>query len=122
MSTSLNQEADWNYRKIDQRLIVIKTKNQNLRKAATLDVLTNLSFAINVPENISIEDLQPEKEYLAQLEVYTSKNLEGIDKEFADFFESLDIDQAMEDFIKAYWIYPSKIHFELAEIEETSLS
>ena len=118
MSTSLNQEADWNYRKIDQRLIVIKTKSQNLRKAATIDVLTNLSFAINVPENISIEDLQPEKEYLAQLEVYTSKNLEGIDKEFADFFESLDIDQAMEDFIKAYWIYPSKIIFEIVDVEE----
>jgi hypothetical protein len=122
LSTSLNQEADWNYRKTDQRLIVIKTKNQTLRKAATLDSLTNLSFAINVPENISIEDLQPEKEYLAQLKVYTSKNLEGIDKEFVDFFESLDIDQAMEDFIKAYWIYPSKIRFELAELEEPSLS
>jgi hypothetical protein len=122
LSTSLNQEADWNYRKTDQRLIVINTKNQNLRKAASLDSLTNLSFAINVPENISIEDLQPEKEYLAQLKVYTSKNLEGIDKEFVDFFESLDIDQAMEDFIKAYWIYPSKIRFELAELEEPSLS
>ena len=65
-----------------------------------------------------MEELAPEKEYLAQLNVYTSKNLEGIDKEFVDFFGTLDIDQAIEDFIKAYWIYPRKIRFELAEIEE----
>ena len=118
MSASLNQDTDWNFRKIDQRLIVVKTKNQNARKAAALDVLTNLPFAINVPEDIPMEDLQPKKEYLAQLKVYTSKNLDGIDKDFVDFFDALDIDQATEDFIKAYWIYPSKISFELVELEE----
>jgi hypothetical protein len=118
LSASLNQDINWNYRKIEQRLIVIKTKNEKVRKAAALDVLTNLFITINVPENISMIELQPEKEYLAQLKVYTSKNLDGIDKEFIDFFDSLDIDQAIEDFIKAYWIYPSKILFELSEIEE----
>ena len=118
MSASLNQETDWNYRKTDQRLIVVKTKNVDIRKAAALDVLTNLPFAINIPENISMEELQPEKEYLAQLKVYTSKDLEGVDKEFFNFFEALDVDQDMEDFIKAYWVYPSKIRFELVEIEE----
>jgi len=118
LSASLNQNINWNYRKIERRLIVIKTKNEKVRKAAALDVLTNLFITINVPENTSITELQPEKEYLAQLKVYTSKNLDGIDKEFIDFFDSLDIDQTIEDFIKAYWIYPSKIFFELAEIEE----
>jgi hypothetical protein len=118
LSASLNQDINWNYRKIEQRLIVIKTKNEKVRKAAALDVLTNLFITINVPENISMIELQPEKEYLAQLKVYTSKDLDGIDKEFIDFFDSLDIDQAIEDFIKAYWIYPSKILFESSEIEE----
>ncbi len=118
MSASLNQETDWNYRKIDQRLIVIKTKNENVRKTAVLDVLTNLAFAINVPENISMDELQPEKEYLAQLKVYTSKSLVGVDEKFVNFFDALDVDQAMEDFIKAYWVYPSKIRFELSGLEE----
>jgi hypothetical protein len=58
-----------------------------------------------------------EKEYLAQLKVYTSKSLEGIDEEFFNFFVALDVDQALEDFIKAYWIYPSKICFDLADLE-----
>lgn len=97
---------------------MIKTKNKNVHKAAALDILTNLPFAINIPENIPMENLQPEKEYLAQLKVYTSKNLEGIDEEFINFFDAIDIDQAIEDFIKAYWIYPSKIRFELFEVEE----
>ncbi len=42
----------------------------------------------------------------------------NVDKDFINFFEALDVDQSIEDFIKAYWIYPSKIRFELVEIEE----
>ncbi len=118
MSAKLNDVTNWNYRKTDQRLIIIKTKNEKVRRAAVLDVLTNLPFAISVPENISMESLIPEKEYLAQLKVYTSKSLQGIDKEFINFFDTIDVDQATEDFIKAYWIYPSSISFELADLEE----
>ena len=118
MSASLNQDSDWNYRKIDQRLIVIKTKNENIRKAAALDVLTNLPISLNIPENIPMENLQSEKEYLAQLKVYTSKDFDGIDMEFFNFFGQLDIYQAIEYFIKAYWVYPSKILFEIVEVEE----
>jgi hypothetical protein len=118
LSASLNQDTEWNYRKIDQRLIVIKTKNGNARKSAALDVLTNIPFAINLPENINMENLQSEKEYVAQLKVYTSKSLGGIDEEFISFFDELDIDQATEDFIKAYLVYPNKIRFLLESVEE----
>jgi hypothetical protein len=118
LSASLNQETDWNYRKIEQRLIVLKTKNDTVRKAAALDVLTNLSIVIEVPENIPLESLAPEKEYLAQLKIYTSKEPKGIDVEFINFFNALDVDQAFEDFIKAYWVYPSKIRFVLDSFEE----
>ena len=115
LSGSLDRQANWNYRKTEQRLVVIKTKNQKVRKAAALDSLTSLAFAIKIPENISMENLQVEKEYLAHLNVYTSGNLVGIDAEFVNFFDALDVDQKMEDFIKAYWVYPSKIRFELAD-------
>jgi hypothetical protein len=40
-----------------------------------------------------------EKEYLAQLKVYTSTNLEGIDEKFINFFVALVVDQAREDHI-----------------------
>ena len=115
---SLDLEGDWNFRVFDKRLIVVKTKNENVRKVAVLDVLTNLMFAVEVPDMISMKELSVDKEYLANLRVYTAKNLENVDKDFIDFFEALDIDQNIEDFIKAYWIYPSKIRFELVEIEE----
>jgi hypothetical protein len=118
MSTPLDLEADWNFRIFDKRLIVAKTKNENVRKVAVLDVLTNLMFAVEVPDMISMKELSGDKEYLANLKVYTAKKLDNIDKDFIDFFEALDIDQNIEDFIKAYWIYPSKIRFELVEIEE----
>ena len=118
MSGSLDRQANWNFRKTEQRLVVIKTKNQEVRKAAALDSFTNLTFAIEIPENISLENLQVEKEYLARLSVYTSGILVGIDAEFVNFFDAIDVDQKMEDFIKAYWVYPSKIRFELADLEE----
>ncbi len=118
MSTASNLETDWNFRVFDKRLIVAKTKNEMVHKVAVLDVLTNMMFAVEVPEMISMKDLEGDKEYLANIRVYTAKNLANVDKDFIDFFEALDIDQGIEDFIKAYWIYPSKIRFELVEIEE----
>lgn len=113
--------GNWNFRIFGKRLIVIKTINESVRKAAVLDVATSLTFAVEVPDAASMRGLSLEKEYVANLKVYTSKNVEGVDADFADFFEALDIDQDMEDFIKAYWIYPDKIRFELVEIEEPGL-
>lgn len=118
MSASLDMESDWNFRILDKRLIVVKTKNESVHKVAVLDVLTTLTFALEVPDTISMQELIAEKEYLTDLKVYTSKNLKGVDKDFIDFFEALDVDQSIEDFIKAYWIYPSKIRFELVDVEE----
>jgi hypothetical protein len=55
---------------------------------------------------------------VVNLRVYTAKSVEGVEGDFVNFFEALDIDQSIEDFIKAYWVYPSKIRFELVDIEE----
>jgi hypothetical protein len=118
LSALLNEQTTWNYRVTDQRLIVVKTKSEKVHKVATIDVLTNVPIAMNVPPEVSIEELQPEKEYLAHFKVYTSKNLDGVDIDFTDFFDAVDIDQSIEDFIKAYWVYPSKIRFELVDVEE----
>jgi len=118
MSTPLDMESDWNFRILDKRLIVVKTKNESVHKVAVLDALTNLTFAVEVPDTISMQELIAEKEYLTDLKIYTSKNLKGVDKDFINFFEALDVDQSIEDFIKAYWIYPSKIRFELVDVEE----
>ena len=115
MSASLDIESDWNFRVFDKRLVVVKAKNESGRKVAVLDVVTNLPFAVEVPDMISMQELSVGKEYLANLRVYTSKNLEDVDEDFINFFEALDVDQSIEDFIKAYWIYPSKIKFELTE-------
>ena len=118
MSASLDTEGDWNFRVFDKRLVSVKAKNEDVRKAAVLDSLSNLPFAVEVPDAISMEELIVGKESLANLRVYTSKNLEGVGEDFTDFFEAVDVDQTIEDFIKAYWIYPSKIRFELTDVEE----
>ena len=118
MSASWDISSNWNFRVVDKRLIVVKTKNESVRKVAVLDVLTNLMFAVELPDTISMGELSIEKEYLANLRVYTAKNVEGVDRDFVNFFEALDIDQSVEDFIKAYWVYPSKIRFILESVEE----
>jgi len=120
MSASLNRpdSNQWNYRITDKRLVIIKTKNPNVRKAAVLDVLTKLSFAVEAQDETLLNSLGIEKEYWANLKVYTSTNLQDVDKDFISFFEAVDINQQIEDFIKAYWLYPSKIRFELFQAEE----
>jgi len=118
MSASLDIESDWNFRVFDKRLVVVKAKNESLRKVAVLDGVTNLPFAVETLDMISMQELSVGKEYLANLRVYTSKNLEDVDEDFGNFFEALDVDQSIGDFIKAYRIYPSKIRFELIDIEE----
>ena len=89
-----------------------------MRKIAALDVLTNLMFAIEVPQMVSMDELSVEKEYLANFRVYTSKDLGDVEGDFLNFFEAIDVEQNIEDFIKAYWVYPSKIRFELIDLEE----
>ena len=118
MSASLDVASDWNFRVFDKRLVTVKTKNETVRKAAVLDVLTNLTFAVEIPEMISMNELGIDRQVLANLRVFTAKDLEGVDPDFIDFFQALDVDQNMEDFIRVYWIYPHKIRFELEEIEE----
>ncbi len=110
--------SDWSFRVFDKRLVVVKAKNQSVRKLAVLDVLTNLPFAIEVPVSIEMAQFVIGREYLANLRVYSSKNMEGVEKDFISFFEAVDINQNIEDFIKAYWIYPTKIRFQVEEIEE----
>jgi hypothetical protein len=97
---------------------MLKTKVESVRKAAALDVLTNLSISLNIPTELAMEDLAADKEYLATLKVFTAKDLKGVDEEFINFFDTVDVDQNVEDFIKAYWVYPNKIRFELVEVEE----
>jgi hypothetical protein len=120
MSASLTSPnaTEWNYRTTDKRIVIVKTKNVSVLKVAVLDVLTNLLFAIEVQNKALLDSLAIDKEYLANLKVYTSTNLQDVDKDFINFFQAVDIDQEIEDFIKAYWIYPAKIRFELVEAEE----
>jgi len=119
MSASRDIASDWNFRVFDKRLVVVKAKKESVRKIAFLDVLTNLMLAVEVPGTISMQELIVDKEYLVNLRVYTAKDVEGVEKDFVNFFEVVDIDQSIEDFIKAYWVYPSKIRFELIDMEES---
>jgi len=114
----LDSSSDWNFRVFDKRLVIVKTKNDSVHKVAVLDVLTNMTFAVEVSDASLMQKLIVEKEVFTNLKVYTSKNLQGIDKDFLNFFEELDVDQSIDDFIKAYWIYPSKIRFELQDLDE----
>jgi hypothetical protein len=111
-------ESEWNFRVFDQRLIVLRTKSEAARKAAAMDVATNLLFALEVPQDVAMEKVTLNHPYMANLRVYTIKKVGEVDDEFVDFFKALDINQSTEDFIRAYWIYPGKIRFELVDLQE----
>ena len=117
LSVSSENRIDWVYRIFDRRTVSVKAKNDQVRKIAAVDLLTSLPFVVEVPIDVSMENLEIEKAYFASLKVYTARNIEGAASEYVEFFEVLDVDQSMEDFIKAYWLYPKLIRFELVEAE-----
>ena len=88
-----------------------------MRKAVAIDLSANLPFAFEIPENVPVETVKVEKTFSATLKVYTSKKVQNVANEFMEFFEVLDVDQSFEDFVKAYWMYPNYIAFELTRIE-----
>ena len=88
-----------------------------MRKAVATDKASGLPFAFEIPREISTDAVVVEKEFSATLKVYTSKSAQGLDSEFIEFFEVLDVDQSFENFVKAYWMYPTQIAFELTRIE-----
>ena len=117
MPNSSENKTDWVFRKSDRISVYIKAKNAQVRKLAAIDLSTNLPCGIYVPENVSVENVEVEKAYLAASKVYTARNVEGVAPEYIEFFKGLDVDQNAEDFIKAYWIYSEYIQFELVEME-----
>lgn len=121
LSASLNVESDWNFRVLEKRLVSVKTKSEAVGKVAVLDNATDLMFTVEIKDGVSqtpITQLTAGKEYLFNIRVLTSKNLEDVKSDAISFFEAVDIEQSMDDFVKAYWLYPGKIRFQLTEAEE----
>jgi len=115
--TASKNEADWVFRIFDRRPISIKAKNEQVRKIAAVDVATNMPFGLDVPLGVPLEQVEVEKAYTVRFKVYTARNAADVAPDYVEFFQVLDVDQAAEDFIKAYWIYPKYIKFELVELE-----
>ncbi len=118
MPTSLgDKDTNWSYRIFARRLVLVKDKNEHLRKIAVTDLSSNLPFVLETALDVSIESIEVEEEYSATFKVYTLRNVEGIKQKYVEFFEVLDVDQSVEDFIKIYWIYPDHTKFILVELE-----
>jgi hypothetical protein len=115
LSGSLDKQSDWNYRTVDSRRILVKGKSDDLRKISAIDVLTGLPFPLEAPTDFNTQSLEKEKGYFVTFKIYTLKKVEEVPADFVEFFKVLDVDQKTEDFIKAYWLYPRYIKFELVE-------
>jgi hypothetical protein len=115
LSGSLDKQSDWNYRTVDSRRILVKGKSDDLRKISAIDVLTGLPFPLEAPTDFNTQSLEKEKGYFVTFKIYTLKRVEEVPADFVEFFKVLDVDQKTEDFIKAYWLYPRYIKFELVE-------
>jgi hypothetical protein len=114
---NIKPEAQWVFRIFNRRLLTAKAKNMQVRKISALDTATNIPFSIDVPKDVSMEDVEVEKTYFASLKIYTARNVQDIEPGFVEFFQVLDVDQPAENFITAYWAYPKLIRFELVEVE-----
>jgi hypothetical protein len=113
LSTSPDLQSDWSYRIEASRQVIVKAKSDEVRRVSVVDVLTNAPFPLTVPEDFILESLEVQKGYYATFKVYTLKNVKDVGSDFVEFFAAVDVDQSVEDFVKAYWLYPNYIRFEL---------
>jgi hypothetical protein len=111
-------DSEWNFRIVENRLVTVKAVNEETRKIAVQDAQTNLFFTVDASAAIEMKKILPKKQYLFTVNVYTAKNLDGVDKDFLEFFETVDIDYEMENFLRAFHFYPAKTRFELVEFME----
>ncbi|MCW4000745.1 MAG: hypothetical protein NWE93_10940 [Candidatus Bathyarchaeota archaeon] len=111
-------DSEWNFRIVENRLVTVKAVNQETRKIAVEDAQTKLLFTADASDAIEIKGIEAKKQYLFTVNVYTSKRLSDVKEDFLGFFEAVDVDQEMEDFIKAFRFYPTKLRFELVEAAE----
>ncbi|HEX9261823.1 MAG TPA: hypothetical protein VF893_04775 [Candidatus Bathyarchaeia archaeon] len=116
MSATHYEESDWNYRITEQRQIRIEAKDDIIRKISAIDLATNLPFSLET-KDFPTDSLEVGKGYFATIKVYTLKYAGKVEQSAMEFFEALDVNQSAEDFIKAFWLYPYKIKFELVEAE-----
>ncbi len=85
--------SQWNFRISATREVLVKAKNDQLRKVMAMDTLTGLPVAVMVSEDVSVEAIEVKKKYEATISVYTLKDTRGVAKEYLEFFEVLDADQ-----------------------------
>ncbi len=117
MSATHDKSSDWNYRITEQRQVLVKAKNDRVHEVSVIDLSTNLPFPLEAAEDFSLDSLELQKGYFATMKIYTLKNVGNVDESMVEFFEALDVNQRFDDFIKAYWLYPTLIKFELVEAE-----
>jgi hypothetical protein len=117
LSTSPDLQSEWNFRILASRQIIVKAKNDKIRKVSVIDVLTNAPLPLETPADFPMDALEVQKGYYATFKVYTLKSVKDVASDLVEFFAALDVDQSVEDFIKAYWLYPNNIRFELVEAE-----
>jgi hypothetical protein len=116
-TSSTFKGSDWNYRIIETRPVLIKARNDRMRKAVAIDLSLDLPFAFEISPDVAMNEVKVERRFVATLKVYTSNSVEDVADEFVEFFKVLDVDQSFEAFVKAYWMYPNYISFELTKIE-----
>jgi len=117
VSATHDQQSDWNFRLLDSRQVKIKGKSDDVHRVSVIDILTGLPFPLLAATDFPMDSLDIDKTYFATFKVYTLKKVEGMPADFVEFFEILDVNQSVVDFIKAYWLYPKHIRFELVEAE-----
>ena len=52
------EDINWNYRKLDERLVRIKATNVRDSKAVAVDVLTNIPITFDFSKDIQLEFLE----------------------------------------------------------------
>lgn len=108
----------WNFRIFERREILVKGKQKGKRRIYAEDTSTKTPLILELAKDVPENSVEVGEIYTARIKVYTSKSAEGVEANFVELFQFLDVDRSIEDFLEAACCYPSFIKFELVETED----
>ena len=76
----LIKQPNWKYRDTVTKIIKVEDKDEDKREVDAIDLEMFMPFILDVPENISMEDIQVGENYRATFKVYTAELTPEIDK------------------------------------------
>jgi predicted phage-related endonuclease len=113
------KEPEWKLNTTVTKKIQILEKDENKREIDAFDLEMTMPFILDVPEEISMEEVETNKKYSAKIRVYTSKLTPEIEELWSKTAKTTEAVHKGIEKLKQSGGYGTLYRFELVSLKPT---